>query len=1215
MRSWFSFTHRAAGKSSTCLDSNRLVGDPIDVVTGANTDVTVDFSLPGEIPLHWRRYYNSALNDAARGFGWGHAHEYDHSLERDLDGFHYTDPLGGAVEFPELLEDGDEAARDGMLLRRLGADYYSIEQEGEPDMEFEFAPGKAKAPLARLRDDATIEFRYAPPPRATNGAASATPPPANQLVEIIDSQRRSIRVATDPAGRIAGLYLSDPTAPSRERPLMVYQYDAAGNLIAGRDTYNNIIRFVWDPQRRMLKRTDRRGYSFHFAYDALGRCEHSRADDGVFEVFLDYQPDVKATFVRRGDGGVWTYFYDDLGTITQINDPYGNATKFTIDEEGNVVEEIDPNGNVTQLIYNDLGEQKARITPLGHVLALRDLEPEPDDSLAFDLPATALEWEYGQLVDPELITTPQRDDPLLSQFRGAVLNAFLGNTDTYDASIDPTLLSQTPPGPLQEDLFGRPVLRQWPGSAERWRYDVNGNLSDYHDSEGKLWRFQYGSFNLLQQEVDPLNHAARYAYSAQERITKVVDPGGTTHEFSYDLKDRLVEIRYQGQLQETYRYDAADNLVEKRDQAGHALVRWDVGPGNVVLAWHLAGGDTHEFQHDESGRIIVATTPRGAVTCAFSDDGRLVLDQFDGQGVVHVIDRYSITKTIYFDAFEVTYDTADEGEYVVVDPAGAEHRLTISPNGLLLRQLANGTRELAWFDALGACRRKATIPRGNDVPWLRNYFYSPEGSLLQQSDSQSGTVVYRYDAAERIAEAKPAVGTSQPYLFDAAGNLLQQATMHGVHVVPGNQVARANGAAFTYDARGNLISRQSGNRTVHYRYNELDWLVAVEMDGNTWTATYDAFARRTTKTWQGRTTRYYWDNFRLASEVRHDGTVRLYIYFDQVALVPFMFVEYAALDADPASGRRYYLFTNQVGAPLRVEDDGGRSVWDARLEPYGAAQINPRSSIEMPLRFPGHYFDPETGLHYNRFRYYSPELGRYLQQDPLGIEGGLNLYAYVDNPLIDVDLVGLARSRRGCKNKPGSRRSGTANTPPQGKSPHKPPPKKPNERVPAGGTNASRRMVDKMIRDKKIVIQGDKAYKNAVKQDLYRIASSNTGNKTLTTIKNSPHPVTVKNWDPHSPGNACATPGGPSSTPGVGAPSTVYYNPHETRPPGSPADAGLNHELGHAAHNATGNNKRGEPSPKPGYPHKEEYDNINNEDNGYRRERGLPERTGHNHLP
>ena len=81
------------------------------------------------------------------------------------------------------------------------------------------------------------------------------------------------------------------------------------------------------------------------------------------------------------------------------------------------------------------------------------------------------------------------------------------------------------------------------------------------------------------------------------------------------------------------------------------------------------------------------------------------------------------------------------------------------------------------------------------------------------------------------------------------------------------------------------------------------------------------------QTWLGRRTSYYWDDFRLAAEVKHDGGCALYVYVDQTALVPFMFVEYNGLDAEPGSGRRYYLFTSQIGVPIRVEDDAARVVW------------------------------------------------------------------------------------------------------------------------------------------------------------------------------------------------------------------------------------------------------------------------------------------------
>jgi RHS repeat-associated protein len=108
------------------------------------------------------------------------------------------------------------------------------------------------------------------------------------------------------------------------------------------------------------------------------------------------------------------------------------------------------------------------------------------------------------------------------------------------------------------------------------------------------------------------------------------------------------------------------------------------------------------------------------------------------------------------------------------------------------------------------------------------------------------------------------------------------------------------------------------------------------------------------------------------------------------------------------------VFHDQVGLPVLIEDGGGTEVWRAAsVEPYGTIAVAPGHLVDYNLRFPGHYYDPETGLHYNRFRSYSPALGRYLQSDPAGQSGGTNLYAYVPNPLTDVDVLGLAPSHKG----------------------------------------------------------------------------------------------------------------------------------------------------------------------------------------------------------
>src|SRR5437868_2874127 len=100
--------------------NSHVVGDPIDVVTGANTDIRVDFRLHRPLPLRWRRFYNSAGNTVAGAFGWGHTHRFDQTLTYDLDRVRYTDPFGKRTVFP-TLGIGLTAANSGVVLRRSTA--------------------------------------------------------------------------------------------------------------------------------------------------------------------------------------------------------------------------------------------------------------------------------------------------------------------------------------------------------------------------------------------------------------------------------------------------------------------------------------------------------------------------------------------------------------------------------------------------------------------------------------------------------------------------------------------------------------------------------------------------------------------------------------------------------------------------------------------------------------------------------------------------------------------------------------------------------------------------------------------------------------------------------------------------------------------------------------------------------------------------------------
>ncbi len=978
-----------------CRSDPRFVGDPIDVVTGANTDVITDVRRRGPIPFEWKRYYNSARAQTMCPLGWGHSHHFDRRLIRDLDGVRYQDPHGNSVPFADLAI-GRREAVGGLCLTRTGTDFYNVQKQGQPSEEFQFAPGATVAPVRWLRQGKHVIVLSYVADRV--------------LAEIVDSLGRTIRISSNREGLVTELVLADARGGTS---LLLYEYDPAGNLIRATDRANTTFTFAFDAANRMTRRTDRRAYSFYFKYDGEGRCIHSRGDDGLLEVFLDYQPDARTTLVRRGDGGQWTYNYNDNKAITQIIDPYGNATKFILDELARPVQEIDPNGNITLIHYDALGQHDYIIDSNGHVLPTKAENPKPTDPLAYELPETPLQWDLGLLVDKETIRPIQANDPLLDSFPARILDTVLARATTCDRAALPKTAPNRHEGLRQND-FDEFLEITTSRFAERWKYDANGNVSEHQDRDGSAYRFVYKSWNARSQSIDPLGNVTSFDFNVQGHVAKVTDPGGTVTEYGYDLRDLLVDVHQNGLLRETYLRDRAGNVVQKVDNQGRTLVTWEVGPGNLDKCCILDSGDKRFFEHDALGRIIKAETPTGIVTFAHDDDGNLLADKRDGKGISHQFESRQLLSITYFDKFKVSYETLNNGDRIVQDPTGGRHRLQVGETGLVVKHLANGSKELCQFDQDGRCRCKALIHNRQDSTlWMRAYAYSAAGDLLAVADTNRGTTKYRHDGAHRLIEEIRPVGHARRFRHDAAGNLLEQPGLKDVAIEDANRLREANGERYGYNNRGDLSERQGPRGTTRYEYDGLDMLVRCDVRGEAWAASYDGLCRRTQKTWRGETTTYYWDNFRLSAEMRHDGSCRLYIYVDEIALAPFLFIEYQSLDAEPAVGKRYYIFTNQIGAPIRIGDDAGNVCWSAQIDPYGSAHVDGNSTIEMPLRFPGHYCDQETGLHYNRFRYFSPELGRYIQSDPVGQFGGINLYAYLRDPLSHVDIDGLARAGKG----------------------------------------------------------------------------------------------------------------------------------------------------------------------------------------------------------
>ena len=218
------------------------------------------------------------------------------------------------------------------------------------------------------------------------------------------------------------------------------------------------------------------------------------------------------------------------------------------------------------------------------------------------------------------------------------------------------------------------------------------------------------------------------------------------------------------------------------------------------------------------------------------------------------------------------------------------------------------------------------------------------------------------------------------------------------------------------DTAGNLTvktdtSKTEPARTTRYTWDAFNRLAEVRDGANALIArySYDPFDRRIRKelgnsstlnaTATGAVTNYLQSEWGLLAEA--DGAGALQMSYGWSPQRDNSVAPLFARVSDPANAGQYryvYYHNDHLGTPQRMTDKAGNVVWSADYDAYGKAIVkttaNPALALTNNLRLPGQYYDAETGLHYNDRRYYDADTGRYLARDPIGFEGGINLYAY-----------------------------------------------------------------------------------------------------------------------------------------------------------------------------------------------------------------------------
>ncbi|TKJ75439.1 type IV secretion protein Rhs, partial [Pseudomonas sp. CFBP13509] len=240
----------------------------------------------------------------------------------------------------------------------------------------------------------------------------------------------------------------------------------------------------------------------------------------------------------------------------------------------------------------------------------------------------------------------------------------------------------------------------------------------------------------------------------------------------------------------------------------------------------------------------------------------------------------------------------------------------------------------------------------------------------------------------------------------------------GPDIVAGNRLMIQGDRHYDYDAFGNLIRERRGKGhqlVTEYRYDCQHRLIGLtQPNGQTASYRYDPFGRRISKTVDGLTTEFFWQGDRLIAE-HHADRHRSYLY-EPDSFRPLVLLEgFGPIDTKP-----YHYQLDHLGTPQELTSPDGDIVWSAHYRAYGQISRLDKGTIDNPLRFQGQYFDQESGLHYNRHRYYNPDIGCYLTPDPVKLAGGINAYQYVPNPMGWVDPLGLSTCPGGdkCKSNP-----------------------------------------------------------------------------------------------------------------------------------------------------------------------------------------------------
>ncbi len=744
-------------------------------------------------------------------------------------------------------------------------------------------------------------------------------------------------------------------------------------------------------------------------YDTSGNIA-SRIETGC--VFINGVPTPK-TYTTA-------YQYNTMGQLTQINGPRTDVSDITTFEYyENTVPEVN-NRYQLKAIVNALSQRTefSNYDANGNVGTITDPNTNPNG-----------------VITQRTYDERNRIKTITNQTTGAQTQYFYDARGNLNHVILPELnniyFTYNPANKLEQitDELGNKII---------YGYDLEGNRNreEIKDPAGVLKKyldFTYNAYNRLWKITNPDTTFTEYTYDGRGNPTSKKDPkNNPPTTYVYDALSRLKDVNQPLATTTHNGYDTQDNQATVTDPNGNVTSYYNDDFGRKNQTGSPDTGTT-DYLYDEAGNLVHRYDAKETeVIYTYDALNRLTAIQFPADPTQNVTFTYDSTSVTY-GIGRLTGRVDPSGSYTFYYNAHGNltrEEKTVNSvlytthytynNNNILTSITYPTGRIITYtpDQVGRISQVSTTLNGNPKTLASAITYLPYGGITGLTYGNTLTLIQGYDNQYRISPIVVGSIVNLSYGYDANGNITSITNPEP----PGGQLLETPGV-YTYPAGTNKLTHIEGTLPIDFGYDEnanitteTGWTYIYDLSnqlirvlqGTTQVGeyTYNGAGQRIKKVTQTETRIFHYDlRGHLIAETNQTGQM----------LAEYVYLGDQLLAMIKPGESVYYFHNDHLGTPQVLTDDTGTIAWKAVYTPFGDA-VTSIATVENPFRFPGQYYDQETGLHYNYFRYYNPQTGRYMTPDPLGLWGGINLFAYVENsPLRWIDPWGL----RGWKPIPG----------------------------------------------------------------------------------------------------------------------------------------------------------------------------------------------------